>query len=374
MLRIPVALTAALALLPMTFGQASVWAQCGGQGFSGPTKCVAGAVCFYNNPFYSSCFPVGIMFTALKTAASTQGSNTVAKSLGSKLYFGTVTDNYQLNDPIYASTLNNISLFGQITPKSLRWDATEAVQGFFTFTDADAMGHSCVSYDEIPSWVVAGNFNPTQYHNILVNHCATVVPPFNDDGSLREFVFVDGLGTSYFDIALNTARGADPAAKLYISDTNMDTPGPKADSMISQVQYLQDHGTPIDGVGFKSHFITGQLPSKEGLIANYERFTALGIEIAITELDIRLSVSAAGLVQQQRDYQTVISACKAVAGCVGVTLSEIADRLNSLWRARVSPGTPYVPSAVPLVTQLTRLLQNVIPKLAYDGIIAGWTN
>jgi endo-1,4-beta-xylanase len=36
-------------------------------------------------------------------------------------------------------------------------------------------GHSCVSYDEIPSWVVAGNFNPTQYHNILVNHCATVV-------------------------------------------------------------------------------------------------------------------------------------------------------------------------------------------------------
>jgi endo-1,4-beta-xylanase len=108
----------------------------------------------------------------------------------------------------------------------------------------------------------------------------------------------------------------------------MDTPGPKADSMISQVQYLQDHGTPIDGVGFRSHFVTGQLPSKEDLIANYERFTALGIEIAITELDIRLSVSAAGLVQQQRDYQTVISACKAVAGCVGVTLSEIADRVG----------------------------------------------
>ena len=37
--------------------QASLYGQCGGQGWTGATTCVAGAVCTYSNPYYSQCLP-----------------------------------------------------------------------------------------------------------------------------------------------------------------------------------------------------------------------------------------------------------------------------------------------------------------------------
>jgi endo-1,4-beta-xylanase len=58
--------------------------------------------------------------------------------------------------------------------------------------------------------------------------------------------------------------------------------------MINLVKSLKAAGTPIDGIGIQGHLIVGQVPSKAALIANYQAFTALGVEIAITELDIRM--------------------------------------------------------------------------------------
>ncbi len=63
---------------------------------------------------------------------------------------------------------------------------------------------------------------------------------------------------------------------------------------------------------------------------NMEAFTALGIEVAITELDIRMTLpsTAALLAQQETDYNTVISSCMAVAGCVGVTIWDFTDEYS----------------------------------------------
>jgi endo-1,4-beta-xylanase len=106
--------------------------------------------------------------------------------------------------------------------------------------------------------------------------------------------------------------------------------------MINLVKSLKAAGTPIDGVGIQGHLIVGEVPSKAALVANYEAFTALGIEIAITELDIRMTLpeTPALLAQQKADYQTVISACKAVAGCVGVTIWDYTDKVRLVSRLR----------------------------------------
>lgn len=34
-----------------------LYEQCGGQGYDGPTNCLAGATCVEVNPFYSQCQP-----------------------------------------------------------------------------------------------------------------------------------------------------------------------------------------------------------------------------------------------------------------------------------------------------------------------------
>ena len=85
---------------------------------------------------------------------------------------------------------------------------------------------------------------------------------------------------------------------------------------------------PIDGIGLQDHFIVGALPG--GVGRNIEAFTALGVEVAITELDIRMTLPAtpALLAQQQKDYQTAITACKNVKGCVGITIWDHTDKYS----------------------------------------------
>lgn len=43
----------------------------------------------------------------------------------------------------------------------------------------------------------------------------------------------------------------------------------------------------IDGVGLQSHFIVGSTPSTDAQFENTKASTALGVDFALTELDIR---------------------------------------------------------------------------------------
>lgn len=49
------------------------------------------------------------------------------------------------------------------------------------------------------------------------------------------------------------------------------------------IKSLKAAGTPIDGVGIQAHLIVGQVPST--FQANLAAFAALGVDVAITELD-----------------------------------------------------------------------------------------
>jgi endo-1,4-beta-xylanase len=59
-----------------------------------------------------------------------------------------------------------------------------------------------------------------------------------------------------------------------------------------------------------------------------ERFAALGLDVAITELDIRMEIPSTPqkLAQQAQDYASVVKACHAVSRCVGVTFWGISDK------------------------------------------------
>lgn len=129
-------------------------------------------------------------------------------------------------------------------------------------------------------------------------------------------------------IALQAARTADPNAKLYINDYNIEGPGAKSTAMQNLVKSLKSQNVPLDGVGLQCHFIVGEVPS--GLQQNIQAFVNLGVEVAITELDIRMTLPStpALLAQQQRDYQTVIAACEAVEGCVGITVWDYTDKYS----------------------------------------------
>ncbi|THU85736.1 beta-1,4-endoxylanase [Dendrothele bispora CBS 962.96] len=389
MSRLSVLFATLLVFVTKATAQSPVWGQCGGIGWTGATSCASGSACQVVNPYYSQCIPGAAGSTAAPSPTTSSApapttsakSNTVAKAAG-KLYFGSATDNPELTDTAYVSILSDSGFFGQITPgNSMKWDATEPSRGTFTFTNGDTIanlakkngqllrGHNCVWYNQLPSWVSSGNFDNATLSSILQTHCSTVVghykgqiyswdvvnEPFNDDGTLRSFVFSNTIGESYIDIALNAARAADPNAKLYINDYNIEGPGAKSTSMQNLVKSLKARGTPLDGIGLQGHFIVGELPSN--LQENLEAFTALGVEVAYTELDIRMTLpsTAALLAQQEKDYQTVVTACNNVEKCVGVTI----------WYS-------WVPSTFSGQGAACPWDQNLVEKPAYSGIIAGF--
>ncbi|KAH9847489.1 glycoside hydrolase superfamily [Lenzites betulinus] len=364
-MKLSVAFSVLAALLPYALAQSQEWGQCGGIGWTGPTTCVAGTVCTEQNAYYSQCLP-GTATSAPTSPPSSptspssptaSGLHSLAKAAG-KLYFGSATDNPELTDTAYVAKLSDNMEFGQITPgNSMKWvciHATEPSRGTFTFSGGDTVanlakkngqllrGHNCVWYNQLPSWVANGQFTAADLTSVIQTHCSTLVghykgqiyswdvinEPFNDDGTWRQDVFYNTLSTSYVPIALKAARAADPAAKLYINDYNIEQAGAKSTAMLNLVKQLQADAVPIDGIGFQCHFIVGEIPGT--FQQTLEQFTALGLEVAITELDIRMTLPAttALLAQQQKDYQTVVQACMNVKGCVGITIWDWTDKYS----------------------------------------------
>ncbi|GAA2395641.1 endo-1,4-beta-xylanase [Dactylosporangium salmoneum] len=283
--------------------------------------------------------------------AATQTLQSLAAAKGK--YFGSATDNPELSDTAYTAILGG-GEFGQTTPgNSMKWDATEPTRGSFSFTRGDAVvdfaaahnmkvrGHTLVWHSQLPGWVSSLPTGDVQA--AMENHITQVAThyrgkvfawdvvnePFNDDGTLRTSPFSTAMGVGYIADALRTARAADPDAKLYINDYNTDGLGAKSDAMYNLVKSLQAQGVPIDGVGFQGHLaIQYGFPSQ--MQQNLQRFADLGVDVAITELDVRMVLprDATKDATQATYYSNVVKACVAVTRCVGVTIWDYTDKYS----------------------------------------------
>lgn len=154
---------------------------------------------------------------------------------------------------------------------------------------------------------------------------------FNDDGTYRVDVFYTTIGPEYIPIAFETAALYDTSVKLYYNDYNIEYAGAKSTAAQALVTSLKARGIKIDGVGLQGHFIVGETPSESSQISNLEAFTALGVEVAYTEVDIRftsLPPTTAGYAQQATDYVNTVAACLGVTGCVGITVWDYTDKYS----------------------------------------------
>ncbi|WP_327728153.1 endo-1,4-beta-xylanase [Streptomyces sp. NBC_00487] len=274
--------------------------------------------------------------------------------------------------------------FNWLTPgNAMKWGSVEPTRGTFNWTEADQIvdfaeahdqdvrGHTLVWHSQNPSWLDNGTWTPAQLSQLMNDHIALEVgrykgrlaawdvvnEPFNEDGTYRQTLWYNGLGTDYIAQALTAARAADPAAKLYINDYNVEGVNAKSTALYNLFRDLKARGVPIDGVGLQAHLILGQVPST--LQQNIQRFADLGVDVAITELDIRMQLPAteAKLAQQRTEYDAVVKACVAVTRCTAVTVWGFTD--SDSWIPDTFPGqgaaTPYD--------------ENYAPKPAYYGIV-----
>ena len=113
----------------------------------------------------------------------------------------------------------------------------------------------------------------------------------DDNGVLRNSIWMKTIGPEYIDMAFKTARQADPSVKLILNDYNNEYAGTtKGDAFYKLVKDMVDRKIPIDGVGFQLHVMAEQPVNEQALRANIKRFRDLGLSVSFTEVDVRLKL------------------------------------------------------------------------------------
>jgi endo-1,4-beta-xylanase len=317
---------------------------------------------------------LSLVATPLAHAATPLRSLAEAKSR----YIGTELTGNMVNN----STITTLAgtQFDMVTPgNEMKWDTTEPSNGNYNFGPGDGVvnvaqshnmrvrGHNLVWHSQLPGWVNGLPRNQVQgameaHITTEVNHYKgriyawdVVNEPFNEDGSLRADAFYNAMGSGYLADAVRTAHAADPNAKLYINDYNIEGENAKSNALYSLAQSMLAQGVPLGGIGLEGHFILGQVPSS--MLANMQRFAALGLDVAVTELDDRFQQPASGasFQQQAKDYATVINDCLAVTRCPGVSQWGVGD------------ADSWVPGTFPGWGTPTMYDNNYQPKPAYNA-------
>jgi endo-1,4-beta-xylanase len=300
------------------------------------------------------------------------GAAVDASALGAESdYAGVLAREYN------AVTPENAMKWGLIHPERDRYDFA-AADALVTFAQEHGMtvrGHNLVWHMQNPPWLEQGSFTRDEAITILHDHITTVVSRYRgrvaqwdvvneaiaDDGTLRDTVWLRAIGPDYIDLAFEFAHAADPKARLYYNDYSTESPGPKQDAVFALVTGLRVRGVPIDGVGFQSHiFSVDAAPSQATLTESLNRFAQAGFAVAITELDVGLTLPAdeAQLQRQADVFRSVLAACLSTARCDTFVTWGFTDRHS--WVPAFLKGRG---AALPFDAQLQ-------PKAAYTALLS----
>jgi len=299
--------------------------------------------------------------------------NDLARAAG-KLWFGSSTDQPGTGEDdniLYQTILNDTDIFGQITPANyMKFFATEPEQGVFNFTGGQVAVdiatdhgkylrcHNLVWVSQLSDWVINGTWTAETLTAVMQNHIQTLITHWQDvcyswdvvnealaaNGSFASSIWYDTIGPEYFFLAYQFAQEAVEATgkdiKLFYNDYGIEDTGNKTQATYALIKEVQSRGIRIDGVGLESHFEVGGTPSLEEQVAAKQGYVALGLEVAITELDVRFVeanlTNATAFALQAQNYYDTVSSCVQVDGCIGITVWDFDDQYS--WIPSSFPG------------------------------------
>jgi endo-1,4-beta-xylanase len=256
--------------------------------------------------------------------------------------------------------------FNSVTPENqLKWEfvhperdvynfgPTDAVVDFARRNNQEVRGHTLLWHSQNPAWLEEGDFTDEELREILREHIMTVVSRYAgqidqwdvaneiftdtwEGGEIRlreQNIFIRELGPEIIADAFRWAHEADPTAKLFLNDYAIEHLGPKSNAYYEFAKELLAQGVPLHGMGFQGH-LGMQYGFPGNFQQNLQRFSDLGLETAVTELDVRMVLDESGrptqqqLAQQADWYRWMLEACLAVEGCNSFTLWGFPDKYS----------------------------------------------
>lgn len=239
-------------------------------------------------------------------------------------------------DPDYAAVVARE--FNVVTPENdFKWGPLSRERGKYDFTIADALvafaakhgiavhGHTLVWHSQLPKWIEEGTFTREEMLAILREHITAVAGHFRgrvamwdvvneafEDAALRQNLWNKGIGPDYVEQGFGIAHEVDPKARLLYNDYGAENVNPKSDAIYAFLKDAVQRGVPIHGIGFQAHVVPGEI-DVASFKRNLRRFGELGLEIYVTELDVRLKdpPTDADLKRQADTYREILDACLA---------------------------------------------------------------
>ncbi|WP_437750989.1 endo-1,4-beta-xylanase [Sorangium sp. So ce1389] len=305
-------------------------------------------------------------------AASASTMREAGEKANPPILIGAAISGSGLNDNGYKSVA--AAEHNYVTAENeMKWNAVEPNPGQFSWGSADNIvnwavsnrmqvkGHTLVWHNQLPGWANSLS-GAAQVEQAMRRHIEGVMGHFKDrvhtwdvvneavltdsdtgvgNPRMRPSVFFNALGERFIDLAFEIAREQDPTAKLYYNDYSIDALNEKADFVYEMVKGMVERGVPIDGVGFQMHI--GPPNNEAGgadVEANLRRFSELGLEVLISEMDINRCSNQVTAEEQLEYYHDIVAACFQLPKCVGITFWGINDGrswLNS-WSGALCNG------------------------------------
>ena len=201
-------------------------------------------------------------------------------------------------------TPENILKWALVHPRPDKYDfaASDRLVEFGEKHDMFIVGHTLVWHRQTPNWVFEDEQKkPVDRETLLSRmreHIFTVVGRYkgrikgwdvvnealNQDGTMRQSPWFKIIGEDYLVKAFQFAREADPNAELYYNDYDLELPAKRA-AAVKLVKNLLAAGVTVSGVGLQNHNLM-DWPSVADEDATIAAFSALGLKVHITELDV----------------------------------------------------------------------------------------
>ena len=293
------------------------------------------------------------------------------------LLIGSLADETSLNDEQFRPTLAREfnSLTGSLSQGQI--EDSDAIVKFASQNQMKVRGTALIWHGSIPD-SINSRMSVGAFRWAMEEHIRKAVGRYRgrvfawdvvneavDRDGLRKTVFLEKLGEGYVAEAFRLAHEADRDALLFYNDYDAEAAGglqkAKSDRVYELVKKLVAEGVPVHGVGLQMHLFAVEYPKPEDIAANVRRLAALGLKVAISEMDVRIKElplpMPERLEMQRRIYHDVIAACIQEKGFMGTTFWGFTDAHSWINEMGEEPDHPLL------------FDENSRPKPAYWGVM-----
>lgn len=239
-------------------------------------------------------FPIGMSIQSNNITNKTKYSKTLQKD------FNSLSAEWEMKmKPIYKG------------PNQYGFSGGDAIVNYAKENGFRVHGHALIWHESIPIWLNNFSGSDEEFEDLIESYIKTTVTHFAEEKTMingqevsvveswdvvneaftdgaENAVFRQRMGEGYVAKCFTWAREADPNAKLFYNDYNLEFDYNKVNQVIGMIDDFRSKGIPVDGIGLQTH-INITFPPKERFEACLNLLLEKDVLIHFSEIDMTVN-------------------------------------------------------------------------------------